>query len=153
MARDYAHWERFNLTSRLVFETRSWLIVARPHQLTLGSCNILLKRRVSTLSQTSPREFSNLRLAIARYERLVDAAFEPTKYNYVLSGQKDPEVHLHAVPRYDQSSARQFAGRQWIDSYWPYFPDFPRTLVPTDDWIVDEVTRKLRSVRKRGVRS
>ncbi len=90
-------------------------------------------------------EFANLRLTLQRYERLLLEAFQPTKFNYVVSGQKDPDIHLHAIPRYEPQAAREFADQQWVDAYWPFFPDFPRTLVPEDARTLDEVTNKLRS--------
>ena len=152
MATDYGHWNRFNLDKRLIFETRSWLVVTRPHQITLGSCVLLLKRPVTAIREVKSAEFNNLRVAIRRYEQLVDHAFGPTKYNYVISGQKDPFVHLHAIPRYDQTAAQRFAEHDWHDSDWPFFPDFPRTLVPTDGWLLDEVTKTLHGGVKRWLR-
>jgi diadenosine tetraphosphate (Ap4A) HIT family hydrolase len=94
-------------------------------------------------------EFANLKVATTRYERLVTQIFAPTKYNYVISGQQDPDIHLHAVPRYDEASAREFGERPWIDNYWPYFPDFPHTTVPADEWLLDQVTAKLQAGVKR----
>jgi diadenosine tetraphosphate (Ap4A) HIT family hydrolase len=149
MAHEYSQWTRFNIQNRLVFETRHWLVVVRPHQITLGSCIVLLKRRASTLRDLTSSEFRNLQVAMARYELLAQHSFEPTKFNYVISGQVEADFHVHAIPRYDASSSQEFADRQWVDSQWPYFPDFPRSVSPTDDWLLDEVTKRLKSVARR----
>lgn len=141
--RSYRHWQRFNVHERLIFESRYWLVVTRPHQITLGSCNILLKREAKSVPEVNLSEFVDLKFVIGKFERLLVGAFSPTRFNYVLSGQKDPFVHVHAIPRYDPSSAQRFAERDWYDTHWPYFPEFPRTLLPTDEWLVDEVTRHL----------
>lgn len=113
---------------------------------------MLLKRRVQALGDLSSREFTNLRVALSRYEFLAQQAFQPTKFNYVISGQSDPFFHLHAIPRYDDSSTQEFAQRQWIDSYWPYFPDFPHSVVLTDEWVVEEVAKRFTGAARRWLR-
>jgi len=139
--RDYSHWARFDVAGRTVLETRSWLVVTRPVQVTLGSCVILLKRPVDRIVDLKPYEMLNLKLAIRRFEILLEHTFHPVKFNYVLSAQSDSLVHFHALPRYD--SSRSFQGTEWLDADWPYFLDFPRDA-ETPEWVVEAVTHRLR---------
>lgn len=145
MARSNAAWAGFDVSKRLVFETRYWMVLVRQTHITLGSCNVLLKRRARSVRDLAPREFRDLLPALSRYEALLQRVFEPTKFYYAISGQSNPHFHLHAIPRYDSDSIRMFANMQWVDPDWPYFPDFPRDPIPTDDWVLDEVTTRLQA--------
>jgi diadenosine tetraphosphate (Ap4A) HIT family hydrolase len=84
---------------------------------------ILTKRRIERFPDLSRRETVDLRQVIAAFEELLGGCFQPARFNYVISGQHDPLLHLHAFPRY--SSNVSWHRRDWVDHRWPNFLTFP----------------------------
>jgi diadenosine tetraphosphate (Ap4A) HIT family hydrolase len=116
-------WCRFDLPLLAVGSTPSWILSVRPAQRTLGSCLILNQNRVTEFSQVSERDVLELRIVIRAFEQLAKACFNPARFNYVISGQHDPLLHLHAFPRYSQEVP--FGRKTWVDDRWPMFLTFP----------------------------
>jgi diadenosine tetraphosphate (Ap4A) HIT family hydrolase len=135
-------WSKFDLERRLVAETRHWLIVTRPVQVTLGSCVVLLKRRVERIYDLTRSESLDMRRAVRLFELIGSDAFRPVHFNYVFSMQSEPALHFHAIPRYD--APRHLRKSEWIDDCWPRFPEFPVTA-PSAEWVLSEVTKVLRA--------
>lgn len=144
-------WGKFDLERRLVAETKHWLIVTRPVQVTLGSCVVLLKRRVERIYDLTRSESLDMRRAVRLFELIGADAFRPIHFNYVFSMQSEAALHFHAIPRYD--SPRLLRKSEWIDDCWPRFPEFP-VRSPSEQWVLTEVTNILRAsaiaVRTRG---
>ena len=80
--------------------------------------------------------------------KIIDTAFalsfKPDKKNLVLSMMSENFFHFHYIPRYYKPV--QFNGRNWTDSFWPFFPSFE--IVSEDSevnirWRVKEVLREV----------
>ncbi len=86
-----------------VCESEHWLTRLHFNQSYLGRCLIIAKRVSDTsLATCTDDEYRDLRLALQRYEHVLDTAFRPARFNYTQLGNEWPQLHLHAIPRYDK---------------------------------------------------
>jgi diadenosine tetraphosphate (Ap4A) HIT family hydrolase len=109
----------------LVGSKGAWLITVRRRQLTLGSCILLPKKATESFSQLGPVQMLGLRSATRAFECLMERTFGPRQFNYVISGQHHPILHVHAFPRYDKPVVWNTIS--WVDRRWPSFLQFPKT--------------------------
>ncbi len=85
-----------------ICESEYWLTRLHFNQSYLGRCLIIAKRVSDTsLATCTDDEYRDLRLVLQRYERVVGAAFQPARFNYTQLGNEWPQLHVHAIPRYD----------------------------------------------------
>jgi diadenosine tetraphosphate (Ap4A) HIT family hydrolase len=119
---DYDHWEKFKPNERRVHESESWIVVARPKQITLGSCVFLLKRPVASLANVKLDEIGELPSIAGWFESVLTKKLHAEKFNYISAMMKDPYFHVHAIPRYSQSI--EFGGKSWQDQDWPSVASF-----------------------------
>ncbi|MFC3162753.1 HIT family protein [Ciceribacter thiooxidans] len=90
-----------------VCESEHWQTRLHFNQSYLGRCLVIAKRVSDTsLATCSDEEYHDLRCVLQRYERVVGAAFQPARFNYTQLGNEWPQLHVHAIPRYDTP-------RQW----------------------------------------
>lgn len=130
MSDDLSHWEKFQPSGRTIRTFDHWLVVVRPKQVTLGSAVFLLKRAVTSMSEMTAGELSELAEIAAWYERRLREVFNAEKFNYIAAMMKDPYFHFHAIPRY--GAEREFNGRSWADADWPAVATF-RDVDTSDD--------------------
>ena len=107
----------FGYPGSKVAETDHWLILVRPKQPTFGSLVLVCKEAVQAFSEVSPAAFADLQVAVAGIERLLKAAVDYEKINYLMLMMVDPDVHFHVLPRYD--GEREYAGQTFKDAGWP----------------------------------
>jgi diadenosine tetraphosphate (Ap4A) HIT family hydrolase len=118
--------EKFGYPSSLLHEYRSWVVLLRPAQPTLGSLVLACKEEATSLGTVSSAAYAELSTAIADLERALRGAFDFRKINYLALMMVDPHVHFHVIPRY--AEPREFDGVRCEDAAWPKPPDFSRTL-------------------------
>lgn len=111
----------FGYPRTLVAETDHWLVLVRPKQPTFGSLVLVCKEPVTAFSDVSPAAFADLQPVIGGIERLLRAAVDYAKINYLMLMMVDPNVHFHVIPRYHGS--RSFDGLTIPDAGWPGPPD------------------------------
>ena len=117
---------RFGYPATLLHEYRSWVVLLRPAQPTLGSLVLACKEDASSLGAVSAAAWSEVAAATAGIERALHATFDPQKINYLALMMVDPHVHFHVIPRY--SASRQFEGSTFGDATWPKPPDVTSAL-------------------------
>lgn len=117
---------KFGYPSSLLHEYRSWVVLLRPTQPTLGSLVLACKEDATALGAVSRAAYAELPTAIADLERALRQAFDFRKINYLALMMVDPHVHFHVIPRYSES--REFDGARCEDAAWPKPPDLSRTL-------------------------
>jgi diadenosine tetraphosphate (Ap4A) HIT family hydrolase len=117
---------RFGYPATLLHEYRSWVVLLRPAQPTLGSLVLACKEDASSLGAVSAAAWSEVAAATADIERALHATFDPQKINYLALMMVDPHVHFHVIPRY--SASREFEGSTFGDATWPKPPDVTSTL-------------------------
>lgn len=110
----------FGYPGSKVAETDHWLILVRPKQPTFGSLVLVCKEAVQAFSEVSPAAFADLQVAVAGIERLLKAAVDYEKINYLMLMMVDKDVHFHVLPRY--SGAREDEGVSFPDTGWPAAP-------------------------------
>ena len=108
---------KFGYPETLVADYQHWLVLARPQQPTLGAVVLVCRDPARSFSQISVPAFTELAQVTRDLEAALKTAFQPDKLNYVMLMMVDPDVHFHVLPRYEQ--ARQFAGVDFRDGYWP----------------------------------
>jgi len=117
---------KFGYPASLLHEYESWVVLLRPVQPTLGSLVLACKEEVNSLGGVSAAAWSELAAATADLERVVRAAFDYQKINYLALMMVDPHVHFHVIPRY--ASGREFGGATCVDAAWPKPPDLGTAL-------------------------
>ena len=110
-------FDKFQPERLTVKEFDHWFVTVRTKQVTLGAVVILLKRTEPSLAGLESAEALELPLVVKWFEDAASSIFGAEKFNYIAAMMKDPFVHFHALPRYSQE--KTFAGRQWVDKYWP----------------------------------
>jgi len=116
---------KFGYPETRVAEYRSWVVLLRPQQVTLGSL-VLASRTEATAFGALPAEaFDGLRQAVHDLEQVLKAAFAFDRINYLMLMMVDPNVHFHVLPRY--SGERDFAGVRFVDRSWPKPPDLSQS--------------------------
>ena len=118
--------KKFGYPSSLLHEYRSWVVLLRPAQPTLGSLVLACKEDATSLGSVSSAAYAELSTAIADLERALRQAFDFHKINYLALMMVDPHVHFHVIPRY--AEPREFDGARCEDAAWPKPPDLSRTL-------------------------
>lgn len=121
--------EKFGYPSSLLREYRSWVVLLRPAQPTLGSLVLACKEDATSLGTVSSAAYAELSTAVADLERALRQAFDFRKINYLALMMVDPHVHFHVIPRY--SEPRDFDGARCEDAAWPKLPDLSSTLALT----------------------
>ena len=121
--------EKFAYPSSLLHEYRSWVVLLRPAQPTLGSLVLACKEDATSLGAVSGAAYAELATATADLERALREAFDFRKINYLALMMVDPHVHFHVIPRY--SETRDFDGLRCEDAAWPKPPDLSKVLALT----------------------
>jgi diadenosine tetraphosphate (Ap4A) HIT family hydrolase len=120
---------KFGYPSSLLHEYRSWVVLLRPSQPTLGSLVLACKDEATSLGTVSAESFAELAIAAGDLERAVRTALNCQKFNYLALMMVDPHVHFHVIPRY--SAPREFEGTTCHDAAWPKPPDLTSALALT----------------------
>jgi diadenosine tetraphosphate (Ap4A) HIT family hydrolase len=117
---------KFGYPASLLREYRSWVVLLRPAQPTLGSLVLACKEDANALGAVSAAAWSELAGATADIERVLRATFGFEKINYLALMMVDPHVHFHVIPRY--ASGRAFEGATFADASWPGPPNVTSAL-------------------------
>lgn len=109
--------DKFRVEDLGVKEFRHWIVAVRAKQVTLGSSVILLKRAEPSVGGLRSGEAADFIKACRWWEARATQLWAPDRFNYVAAMMKDPFVHFHAIPRYEES--RTLNGIQFDDDSWP----------------------------------
>jgi diadenosine tetraphosphate (Ap4A) HIT family hydrolase len=120
-ATGHATLQKFGYPETMVAAFDNWAVVARRHQVTLGSLVLIAKSDAGSFA-TLPRDaYAELEVVTHRIEAALKAFRKFDKINYIMLMMVDPHVHFHVIPRY--SAAQNFAGESFADAAWPGPPD------------------------------
>ncbi len=122
---------KFGYPATLLHEYRSWVVLLRPAQPTLGSLVLACKEEATSFGAVSAEAYAELAHATADIERTLAAVFSFQKINYLALMMVDPHVHFHVIPRY--SEPRAFDGGTFPDATWPKPPDVTAALALTPE--------------------
>jgi diadenosine tetraphosphate (Ap4A) HIT family hydrolase len=89
------------------------------------------KEAVQAFSDVSPAAFADLQVAVAGIERLLKAAVDYEKINYLMLMMVDKDVHFHVLPRYE--GTREHEGLAFPDAGWPAAPALGSAVELTPD--------------------
>jgi diadenosine tetraphosphate (Ap4A) HIT family hydrolase len=131
--------DTFRLDGLTVHAARGWALSVRPGQLTLGSMVISSEDGHLDFSGFDADTSAGLADAFALAERLAKDLFGAVRVNLVCLMMKDPVVHFHVVPRYEQPVERY--GLTWEDADWPGPPTFGPA--PTSDEVLRALAEDL----------
>ena len=127
----------FGYPDTVVKEFNHWVIMVRPHQVTLGTLVLASKSDVARLGDLSTEEWAEFSEVTKYAETLLASTFGAERFNYLALMMKDPNPHFHMVPRYSQPVS--FNHREWTDEKWPGPTNLQRVEV-TDDEVKAIVT-------------
>lgn len=122
---------RFGYPATLLHEYRSWVVLLRPAQPTLGSLVLACKEDATSLGAVSPAAYAELAVATADLEHALRLVVDYRKINYLALMMVDPHVHFHVIPRYPEP--RTFDGATCPDPTWPKPPDVTTALALTPE--------------------
>ena len=111
---------RFGYPETLIKEYTHWFVLLREQQVCLGSLVLCAKSEATEFSALPASAFTEMGSAIGDIERVLKAAFDYEKINYLMLMMVDPNVHFHVIPRY--SEARSACGLTIPDTGWPAAP-------------------------------
>ncbi len=117
---------KFGYPGSLLHEYRSWVVLLRPAQPTLGSMVLGCKEDATALGAVSAEAWAEVAMATAHLEHALRVTFDHQKINYLALMMVDPHVHFHVIPRY--SAPREFDGSTFADPVWPKPPDVTSAL-------------------------
>ena len=118
--------EKFGYPATLIREYDHWVLLLRPAQVTAGSLVLAAKSDATSYGDLPSEAFLEQRLAVAELERMLKAAVDNEKINYLMLMMVDPNVHFHVFPRY--GGTRSLAGMTIADSGWPGPPDLKSAI-------------------------
>lgn len=112
--------EKFKVNEYKIYETEHWIWSLRPHQATVGSGVLSLKRECATFGELKPEEFSDLNNIIKITEATLKSTFNYDVINYLMLMMIDKHVHYHVLPRYEKEV--KVLEETWKDESWPAIP-------------------------------
>lgn len=112
--------EKFKVEEYKIYESKYWIWSLRPHQSTLGSGILSLKRECQEFSELKPEEYADLNDIIKVIEPTLDKVFSYDVINYLMLMMFDKHVHYHIFPRYEKPFL--FQDKEWKDNSWPTVP-------------------------------
>ena len=133
---------KFGYPGSLLAEYDHWLVLLRPGQVTLGSLVLVCKDEAARFGEISPGASTELQRVASRIERVLAAAFQNDKINYLMLMMVDPDVHFHVLPRY--ASERSYEGALFRDAAWPGPAQITRSHELADG-VLESLTTDLRS--------
>lgn len=107
----------FGYPGTLIKEFNHWVVLLRPEQITLGTLVIAAKSEATNLGSLTDQEWSEFASVSSFAENLLRSVFGASKFNYLALMMRDPNVHFHLVPRYEQPV--NVGGTQFVDPDWP----------------------------------
>ena len=116
---------KFGFPETCVFEGNHWTLLVRPAQVTLGSLVLCANADARAYSELPIEAFEEQARLVRLIERLLRAAVDYERLNYLMLMMVDPHVHFHVLPRYQ--GTRGYNGHQFFDSGWPGLPDLARS--------------------------
>ncbi len=105
---------KFKPETRCIKEFKYWIVCIREKQVNLGSSVILLKRETPSVANILPDEAAEFPEVVKWFEGVCTNKFNAVKFNYLIMMMKDPYVHYHAIPRYDNEI--EMFGKVWEDT-------------------------------------
>lgn len=112
--------KKFDIDALTIVNTPYWVWSLRPHQATLGSSILSLKRKCESFSEISLEESEDLVKIVKIIESTLKKSFKYNKINYLMLMMVDKQLHFHVIPRY--SDKKTFFNIVWEDENWPKFP-------------------------------
>lgn len=111
---------KFKINILEIYRTNYWVWSLRPHQATLGSGILSLRRKCASFSELELHEFSDLNNIIKVIEPTLKKIFNYDIMNYLMLMMVDKQVHYHIIPRYKNEV--EFFGDKWSDVFFPGIP-------------------------------
>lgn len=118
---------KFKIEELKIYETSYWVWSLRPHQVTLGSGILSLKRECATFSELEPDEYCDLNKIIKVIEPTLKELFKYDVINYLMLMMVDKQVHYHVIPRYENEM--KLFGVSWKDTSWPGVPNLVGEII------------------------
>ncbi len=134
---------KFKIEEFLIYDTEFWIWSLRPHQATLGSSILSLKREAIEFSNLNEEEFKDLGNIIRVIESTLKAAFGYDVINHLMLMMFDRYVHFHIIPRYKKANA--FNSIEWIDVSWPGIPPLIGQEIDSEEglFIIKEIKKMM----------
>ncbi len=110
-----------------IAQNRSWTVLLRPRQPTLGSLVIVCREDAAAFSALSADAFADLQQIVRGAEVALRQVVAYERINYLMLMMVDPDVHFHVLPRYQ--APREWGGTAFPDAGWPGAPVLDPAIV------------------------
>jgi diadenosine tetraphosphate (Ap4A) HIT family hydrolase len=125
----------YPLTNIKVF--KKWTLLVRRSQITFGSMVLMVNDDIRRFTDLSSDHVSELEEIYDYIENVLFRKLGYDKINYLALMMRDPQVHYHVIPRYEEP--KFFKELQFIDHGWPKLPDFGKSINLTDEQVTNLV--------------
>ncbi len=122
----------FGYPKTVLKEYTYWVVMLRPHQVTLGTLVLAAKSDVTQLGDLDRETWSEFALVTKEMEQLLTKTFNAEKFNYLALMMKDPNPHFHLVPRYSKPVV--FNGKEYFDVDWPSKTELKKIELSDNDF-------------------
>ncbi len=130
----------FGYPDTLIKEYEYWVMLLRPGQITVASLILAAKSDTTHLGELSAEEWAEFSMVCGEAEELLTKVFGAEKFNYLALMMKDPNVHLHFIPRYSKPVIVN--GHEYIDADWPLKTELNAIEMPEEDLETIKTTLK-----------
>lgn len=103
----------------ILFENQTGCVVRDGYPVTEGHTLIIPKRHVASFFEISPQERQYLFELLDQAKIQLDQEYQPASYNIGINdgeaaGQTIPHLHIHLIPRYNESNKDPRGGVRWV---------------------------------------
>lgn len=113
----HATIRKFGWPATLIRDYHNWVVLLRPAQPTLSSLVLAAKSEAEAFGDLPAEAHAELKIVTADIEAALRHAVGYQKINYLMLMMVDPQVHFHAIPRYEGERERD--GISITDAGWP----------------------------------
>jgi diadenosine tetraphosphate (Ap4A) HIT family hydrolase len=124
---------KFGFPETVLATFEHWIILLRPHQVTLGSIVLIAKSEASSFASLPRDAYAELEIVTRSIETSLRKFLNFEKINYIMLMMVDPHVHFHVFPRYN--AAQTFSTLDFQDKGWPGPPDLKSGVTLTPDQV------------------
>lgn len=104
---------------RIIDENEQALLIRDGFPVSNGHSLVVPKRHIATFFETTGEERDAFYALIDRAKLLIDQEYKPDSYNIGINdgpaaGQTVPHLHIHLIPRYENSEFDPRGGVRWV---------------------------------------
>ena len=106
-------------SDRMILENTEAFLIEDGFPVSPGHSLIIPKRHIGSFFEATEDERNDLLRLLDRAKKIVDERYKPSAYNMGINdgpaaGQTVPHLHIHLIPRYEQTGIDPRGGVRWV---------------------------------------